>query len=135
VNDETDTNDEPVIEPVADTEVEETPGVEVDPIAVVRIGDDNGWSHYVMRQLGLAEGPYDEAAADLVKEIQDLEGFEPDGVVAGATWALILPMATKDELDPIAKSICWSLGGDDFEKFDSETWGHLIDLKLDELGI
>lgn len=65
--------------------------VSVEALSVVSPGDNDGWAHLVMRSLGFQDGRYDDLAAQAVEEIQENAGLEPDGVIAGSTWAYVLP--------------------------------------------
>jgi hypothetical protein len=130
-------NAQPKPEPVEKDalKVEDLNEITLDPVAIVNVGDTDGWAQYVLRLLDLGEGEYNADAAALVAELQEANGLEPDGVVSGATWALILPEGPVAELDAHAKAALWSLGGTDLERVDTDAWGVLIDAKLDELDI
>lgn len=83
---EPEVQDETPVDPYADVDRAS------DSVYVVAPGDEGGWAQLVMRSLGFGDAVvYDEAAADAVREIQEEAGLEPTGVVAGETWALILP--------------------------------------------
>lgn len=130
-------NAQPKPDPVGKVapEVDELNEITLDPVAIVNVGDTDGWAQYVLRLLDLGEGEYNSDAAALVAELQDANGLEPDGVVSGATWAVLLPEKAVADLDEHAKAILWSLGGSDLERVDADAWGVLIDAKLDELDI
>jgi hypothetical protein len=62
-----------------------------DPIGIVSPGDEGGLATLVVRSLGRGDsGVYDTACVDTVKALQASWGLEPDGVVSGYTWPLIL---------------------------------------------
>lgn len=62
-----------------------------DRIGVVVPGAVDGLAALVVRSLGMGDsGRYEGGAVAQVKQRQSEAGLEPNGVVAGATWALVL---------------------------------------------
>lgn len=61
-----------------------------DPIGVVRPGDDNTLAAVVVKAVGGVGSLYDGVYVDAVRAGQREYDLEDDGVVQGATWALVL---------------------------------------------
>lgn len=87
---------------VAEPEVESAPADEVeadlhdvfsdDPIGVVVLGDRGGLATLVVRLIsGRDDDLYDGGLCEYVKGLQTMYQLEPDGIVQGETWSLILP--------------------------------------------
>lgn len=105
-------------------------GDDRDPIGIVRMGDRDGLASLVVRSLRFGDsGFYDGPVVDHVIALQREAGLEPDGVVRGETWALVLlpivPSSSYGQLRAIWEKLAPE-GADPDEPVDAPRWRELI---------
>jgi murein L,D-transpeptidase YcbB/YkuD len=98
-----------------------------DPIGVVSPDTGGDLAALVNRSLGQGDTTtYGPVSVRLVKQLQEAAGLEPDGIVSGQTWALILrtlkPGAMGQEVQILRRLL------------DLNWWGAFDDEVLDALG-
>lgn len=81
-----------------------------DKIGVVVVGQNDGLAHKVTRALG-SDGEYLQVHADMVAEWQRHNTpDEPEGVVVGKTWAMVLPELKVGDVGWPVYQLCKALG-------------------------
>lgn len=82
----------------------------LDPLGVVRPGDSSSLGTLVARSLGYSS-TYSDEVVEKVRSLQEEYGLEPDGIVRGLTWTLVLPIGWTPESAGAEWFVFEDLGG------------------------
>lgn len=118
-------------EPPVDPSARPSDFVDTDRVGTVFPGDVGGWANLAVRLLGQGDsGNYTGSVVDRVKYLQAEAGMEPDGIIRGGTWALILRPLKVGASGEEVLILCRLLGIPDSTVFTSETADAVQDLQV-----